>query len=165
VNAPGTTSVSVLHSLADAGVTQVEPGHALTGTTPWHAHADLPERPAMLYLAEVSHVYAGRSYCFGGGLYIDPVFSPYSLRALVGSAPEELLNHPVAAEVPPADAIDYYGQLEEVAPVGASVVFGFRAQAFVTRAEVVGLRGVGTPRPTVVGVSAASGRRLEGSEE
>jgi len=34
INAPGTTSTEVLGMLAEAGATQVEPGHGLTGTTP-----------------------------------------------------------------------------------------------------------------------------------
>jgi predicted amino acid racemase len=163
VNAPGTTSVKTLATLADAGATQVEPGHALTGTTPLHARTDLPERPAMLYLSEVSHLHAGRSYCFGGGLYVDPVFDPYAVTALVGRDADEVLERRVAAELPAAGSIDYYGQLEEAAPVGASVVFGFRAQAFVTRANVVAMRGVGTQRPTAVGVWTASGHRAEGA--
>ena len=34
INAPGTTSSVTLEALAEAGATQVEPGHGLTGTTP-----------------------------------------------------------------------------------------------------------------------------------
>ena len=68
INAPGTTSAHVMAALADGGATQVEPGHGLTGTTPLHARTELPERPAMLYLTEVSHFHQGRAYCFGGGL-------------------------------------------------------------------------------------------------
>ena len=30
---------------------------------------------------------AGRAYCFGGGLYIDPVFPDYDVKALVGPDP------------------------------------------------------------------------------
>jgi len=84
INGPGTTSAAALAGLADAGVTQVEPGHALTGTTPWHAVEDLPELPAVCYLSEVSHHYGGRAYCFGGGMYVDPVFPPYQVRAVAG---------------------------------------------------------------------------------
>ncbi|MBD0865786.1 MAG: alanine racemase, partial [Rhodobacteraceae bacterium] len=80
INAPGTTSSAVLPALADAGATQVEPGNGLHGTTPLHAVEDLPENPAVLYLSEVSHHYGGKAYCFGGGLYIDPVFPKYQVR-------------------------------------------------------------------------------------
>ncbi len=83
INAPGTTSSAVVPALAEAGATQCEPGHGLTGTTPLHAMEDLPERPAAVYLTEVSHLHAGRAYCFGGGLYIDPVFPDYDVKAIV----------------------------------------------------------------------------------
>ena len=42
INAPGTTSSVTLDALAEAGATQVEPGHGLTGTTPLH----VSRRPA-----------------------------------------------------------------------------------------------------------------------
>ncbi|MGO4831351.1 AAA family ATPase, partial [Rhizobiaceae sp. 2RAB30] len=73
INAPGTTSSVMIPALAEVGATQCEPGHGLTGTTPLHALEDLPEGPAVVYLSEVSHLHGGRAYCFGGGLYIDPV--------------------------------------------------------------------------------------------
>lgn len=124
----------------------MEPGHGLTGTTPLHAAGDLPERPAMLYLTEVSHLHQGRAYCFGGGLYVDPVFEPYPLTALVGRDPEAALSQEVPAEIPEPAAIDYYGQLRpgtgQRIAVGDTVIFGFRAQAFVTRAFIAPVAGV-----------------------
>jgi predicted amino acid racemase len=163
VNLPGTTSTSVLAMLAEAGATHVEPGHGLTGTTPLHAYADLPEEPACLYLSEVSHHYGGQAYFLGGGLYIDPVFPRYDVKALVfpSGGDEPLL---LRADLPSADLIDYYGKLEgagaATVPVGSSVILGFRFQAFVTRAHVVGITSVAErPRPgrlcTAAGVSAA----------
>jgi predicted amino acid racemase len=162
VNAPGTTSTRVLSLLADAGATQVEPGHALTGTTPWHALKDLPEKPAIVYLSEVSHQYADRSYCFGGGLYVDPVFPPYQVRALVGADAEEVLASSVDAFLPPADAIDYYGQLDVFARTGDTVLFGFRPQAFVTRAVIAAVGGVANGAPRLEGLATAEGRPLAG---
>jgi predicted amino acid racemase len=68
VNAPGATSTVLLAKLAAAGATQVEPGHALTGTTPLHAiRDDLPEVPAAAYLTEVSHLHGGRAYASVAG--------------------------------------------------------------------------------------------------
>lgn len=154
INAPGTTSSVVLDALADAGATQCEPGNGLHGTTPLHALEDLPERPAVLYLSEVSHLHAGRAYCFGGGLYIDPVFPDYDVKALVGSEPTASDAALASVEIPPPSAIDYYGMIDCSGPVkpkpGDSVVFGFRGQAFVTRAYTVGLSGVSDGDPEVV---------------
>jgi predicted amino acid racemase len=154
VNAPGTTSTTMLKTLADHGATQVEPGHALTGTTPLHAIRDLPELPAALYLTEVSHHHGGRAYCFGGGMYVDPVFPPYPIKALVNG---DLFD----AQLPPAELIDYYGQLlpgERATPaVGDTVIFGFRIQAFVTRAYVSAITGARDDRPRVAGVWTSQG--------
>lgn len=162
INAPGTTSSVVLQTLAGGGATQVEPGHGLTGTTPLHAVRDLPERPAMLYLSEVSHLYQGRAYCFGGGLYVDPVFDAYGLKALVGHDPEGALAQAIDATIPEPAMIDYYGQLHPEAghriEIGDTVIFGFRAQAFVTRAFVAPVAGVASGRPVVKGLWSTDGR-------
>ena len=165
INAPGTTSIAVLDQLADAGATQVEPGHGLTGTTPLHATADLPERPAICYLSEVSHLHGGAPLCFGGGFYIDPVFEPYSPRALLAADPVDLAEQPVEMDFPDPAGIDYYARLYPPPgrPVaeGDTVICGFRAQAFVTRAAVVGISGVAAGTPAVAGCWDTLGRPLQ----
>ena len=166
VNAPGTTSTKVMSLLADAGATQVEPGHGLTGTTPLHAVEDLPETPAILYLSEISHKYSGKPYCFGGGLYIDPVFPEYDVRALIGNTPKTAFRQQLSVTIPPANAIDYYGIVSEEGSqnvmVGDSVVFGFRPQAFVTRAYVSAVSGINNEQPKVEGVFTTDGRKTIG---
>lgn len=161
VNAPGTTSSAVFGLLAEHGATQVEPGHGLTGTTPLHHVRDLPELPAVCYVTEVSHRHGGRAFAFGGGLYIDPVFGDYQVRALVADRPGLADARTLDASIPPPAAIDYYAQLEiggGASPrTGASVVFGFRPQAFVTRAYVAGITGVSTGTPEVAGVWTTDG--------
>ncbi|MCY4348031.1 MAG: YhfX family PLP-dependent enzyme, partial [Aestuariivita sp.] len=161
INAPGTTSSAVLSALADAGATQVEPGNGLHGTTPLHAVEDLPEDPAVLYLSEVSHHYSGKAYCFGGGLYIDPVFPKYQVRALVSSSPTVQPRALRNVEIPDYSAIDYYAMIDadgKAAPApGDTVVFGFRGQAFVTRAMVVGIRGVESGNPEVTTIENGFG--------
>ncbi|MYH44828.1 MAG: YhfX family PLP-dependent enzyme [Acidimicrobiaceae bacterium] len=156
INAPGTTSTEVLGMLAEAGATQVEPGHGLTGTTPLHGVQDLPEQPAVLYLSEVAHIHQGVPLCFGGGLYIDPVFDDYQVRAVVAHDPSEVSTEPVPVDMPAPAAIDYYARLHpgesRTMAEGATVVFGFRVQAFVTRTLIVGLTGVSSDRAQVAGV-------------
>jgi predicted amino acid racemase len=161
VNAPGTTSSANLALLAEAGATQVEPGHGLTGTTPLHAVESLPELPAVVYLSEVSHLINGEAYCFGGGLYIDPVFPDYEVKAIVSSEPTTAAARLRKVDIPSPASIDYYAMIEAggATPprVGDSVVFGFRPQAFVTRAYVVGLAGLSRGEPIVEAVHDAFG--------
>ena len=153
INAPGTTSTVTLEALAEAGATQVEPGHGLTGTTPLHVSDDLPEAPAVVYLTEVSHLSGADAFCFGGGLYIDPVFPAYQVKAIVAREPGTDEGALRDVEIPAPEAIDYYGMIDASGPTkpapGDSVVFGFRPQAFVTRAFVAGVSGLSTKTPVV----------------
>ena len=160
INAPGTTSSTVLGALADAGATQCEPGNGLHGTTPLHAIEDLPELPAVCYLSEVSHQHADRAYCFGGGLYIDPVFPDYDVKAIITKDPSQ---RPTASvEIPATSAIDYYGMIDTTGSVkpepGDSVVFGFRGQAFVKRSFVAGVSGVTSGNPQVTTIENSFGQ-------
>ena len=161
LNAPGTTSVAILETLAAAGATQVEPGHGLTGTTPLHAVADLVEEPAVAYVTEVSHLVDGSAFVFGGGLYADPVLAGVGTDALlVGADGDVSAATRRRVEMPAADAIDYYAAIPlEGTPVasGDTVLMGFRPQAFVTRALTVGIRGISSGAPQVAGVWAADG--------
>ncbi len=166
INAPGTTSSVAMHALAEAGATQVEPGHGLTGTTPLHALEDLPELPAVVYVTEVSHLHHGEAYCFGGGLYIDPVFPEYQVKAVVAREPTSAERALRSVEIPPPAAIDYYGMIDvssghDPIKVGDTVIFGFRPQAFVTRAYTVGIAGLAGDDPRVEQVHDAFGRPVE----
>ncbi|WP_291055276.1 alanine racemase [Herbiconiux sp.] len=165
VNAPGTTSISVLEALAEAGATQVEPGHGLTGTTPAHAVSDLVEEPAIAYVSEVSHLWNDRAYVFGGGLYVDPVLGDVATSAIVvpadGSAAHVAELDALPVEMPAPEAIDYYATIPlhgrtDVA-VGDTVIFGFRPQVFVTRASTAAVSGIGTGAHRVEGIWAADG--------
>lgn len=162
VNAPGTNSTVMLEALANAGATQCEPGNALHGTTPLHALEDLPEEPAVLYLSEVSHHHGGNAFCFGGGLYIDPVFPKYDVQAIVGREPTSARDAIRGVEIPDYSAIDYYGMIDATGPIkpntGDTAIFGFRGQAFVTRANVVGVSGVSTGKPMVTTIENIYGQ-------
>lgn len=153
INAPGTTSSVMLAALAEAGATQCEPGNGLHGTTALHVMEDLPELPAVLYLTEVSHLSGGKAYCFGGGFYIDPIFPDYDVKAIVGREPTTAAVALRSVEVPPPSAIDYYAMIDAGGPnapkPGDTAVFGFRGQAFVTRAYVVGVSGISKGAPKV----------------
>lgn len=161
VNAPGTTSSVLLQALADAGATQCEPGNGLHGTTALHVVEDLPELPAVCYLTEVSHLSGGKAYCFGGGFYIDPIFPDYDVKAIVSGEPTVAASSLRSVEVPPPSAIDYYTMIDAAGPnapkPGDTAVFGFRGQAFVTRAYVVGVSGISTGMPKVESIENGFG--------
>jgi predicted amino acid racemase len=114
---------------------------------PLHVVDDLPELPAVVYVSEVSHHHGSEAYCFGGGLYIDPIFADYPVRAVVAREPTVAEAALRTVEIPPPAAIDYYGMIDASAglkpAVGDTVVFGFRrTSVFVTRAYVVGVSGI-----------------------
>lgn len=163
LNAPGTTSSGMLHLIADAGATQAEPGHGLTGTTPWHATTDLVEDPAIAYVSEVSHVWNNKAFVFGGGLYVDPVLGATGTGAIVvRDADRGPLHSPVLpVEMPASGAIDYYATIPIDSPerdiIGSTVLFGFRPQVFVTRALTAAVEGISTGSPSVLGIWASNG--------
>ena len=67
LNTPSATCTHSIPMIAAAGGTHGEPGHGLTGTTPYHAgHPDAEERPGYLYVSEVSHNLGDKAYCYGG---------------------------------------------------------------------------------------------------
>lgn len=161
VNAPGTTSSAILESLAIVGVTQVEPGHGLTGTTPAHAVEDLAEIPAMIYVSEVSHIYNGEAYVFGGGLYVDPVIGLLDTRALLVGREQDLSEvSSLEVKMPLAESIDYYARIPlngRNCEVGDTVIFAFRPQVFVTRANTAALYGASTKNPQLGKIWSADG--------
>lgn len=156
VDTPGATSVSAIKLLSHYGVTHAEPGHALTGTTPLHAHGDQPETPAMIYVSEVSHIQGDTAYIFGGGFYRRSRVK----AALVGQQPEDLTEAPIPCSHPAPDTIDYYGQLDNIPSrvrVGDTVIMAFRSQIFVTHSYVAAVRHV-DDQPQLMGLWDARGR-------
>lgn len=154
MNMPSATSTDTLPLLKKHGATQGEPGHALTGTTPIHAVKDLPEKPAMIYVSEVSHKYEGKAYVFGGGFY------PRSRveGAIVGSNKDDLRKMPIIENDP--TNIDYYGTLNtDEVHVGDTVIYAFRTQIFVTNAQVAIVENLAS-NPKLLGIYDSMGNLL-----
>jgi predicted amino acid racemase len=165
INGPGETSTRVLSLLADHGVTQVEPGHGFTATGAYHAFAELPEKPAMLYLSEISHTDGEWAFCFGGGLYLCIGSVDYQPRALVGPDFETAVDQAVEADLGQRhQVIDFYGRLRpdtgQRVEAGDSVVFCFRAQAFYVRSHIAAVSGIQSGSPRVEGIHTAEGREV-----
>ncbi len=146
LNTPSATCCRTLELMERYGCNCGEPGHGLTGTTPYHVEHDQPEKSCIAYLSEVSHNFGDLGYCYGGGFYR----RGHAENALVGNAFEYLRKVPVVA--PSMEAIDYHFGLGDHCIVGETVVMAFRFQVFVTRSDMVLLEGVSTGNPWVSSV-------------
>jgi predicted amino acid racemase len=160
VDLPSLSSVATLPELARLGATHAEPGHALTGTTPYHAvNGSLAEIPSMVYLTEIAHQDAIGPSVFGGGFYD----RAHALNAMVRTAAGD-----VAASVreEPAEFIDYYRRIDPDGPVrvGDGVVMAFRTQIFVTRSLVAVVSGLAGDAPVLEGFFDANGRPVRPEE-
>lgn len=150
VNGPSATSCETIPFLVEQGVTHGEPGHALTGTTPLHAYRELLEKPAIIYVTEVSHEDEDYYYVIGGGYYGRSNMT----GCLVGNHESTILNQYVPAVEPEREAIDYYGAIEKtknfMISTGDTAVFSFRTQLFVTRAHIALVKGIQSGKPELV---------------
>lgn len=153
LNMPSTTSVYTMPFIAELGGTEGEPGHALTGTTPMHAEMELPEKPAYVYVSEVSHNFKGHAYIYGGGLYR----RGHLKNVLINDGENEWMS-----TVNPFDPenIDYYLEVEDTQPIGASAIMASRTQIFVTRSEVALVKGIQSGEPEVMGIYSSLGEFL-----
>lgn len=154
VNVPSTTCEATISIIANGEGTMGEPGHGLTGTTPLHAHKDLSELPAVLYLSEVSHNFKGKSYCYGGGLY---------RRSHVknGLLFDNKGEHKVEITPVNDDSIDYYFEISNEQEISAPLIMAFRFQMFVTRSKVVLIEGISKRNPRIVNTYDGLGRLYE----
>ncbi|NHM31428.1 YhfX family PLP-dependent enzyme [Neobacillus terrae] len=152
MNMPSSTCTHLIEMIKENGGTQGEPGHGLMGTTPMHAVKDLAERPAMVYVSEISHTIDGQSYCYGGGHYR----RSHMENALVGKKLDSAVK--VSVEMPDTESIDYYIGLNKELPVGDTVVMSFRSQVFVTRSNVGVVKGLAGGTPELVGIFDSQGK-------
>lgn len=154
LNMPSANCLGSIDAAAAAGATHIEPGHALLGTTPYNALPGVSdEKPAIIYMSEVSHNVGNRGFCYGGGYYR----RGHLESAVVGS---NLDNPRILKVIPPDDdSIDYHFGLSEASAVGAPVLMSFRTQIFVTRSRVVLVEGLSRGTPRIAGVYDALGER------
>ncbi|WP_417879939.1 YhfX family PLP-dependent enzyme [Vibrio sp.] len=149
VNTPSSTSHETIPVLAAQGATHGEPGHALTGTTPSNINGTQVEKMSMLYLSEVSHQFNNKSYCYGGGFYRRGLLD----MALIDGTEVKVTNDDT-------DSIDYHLLLDGIYPIGSSVVMAFRTQIFVTRSDVVLIKGISVGKPEIIGIYNSLGQEI-----
>ncbi len=146
INTPSTTCCRTLEKMVEFGCNCGEPGHGLTGTTPYHVGHEQPEKSCIAYVSEISHNFDGKAYCYGGGHYR----RSHVENALVGTDAGALRCVKV---IPPSvEAIDYHFGLDEACAVGETVIMAFRFQVFVTRSDMALIEGVSAGNPEVSSV-------------
>lgn len=153
LNIPSATCSHTIPMIKALGGTQGEPGHALTGTTPLHAKMDLVERPAMLYISEISHNLDGNSYFYGGGYYRRGHLN----QVLVAENGIEKVDRVLPFD---NDSIDYYLATEASHTIGSTVLAAFRTQIFVTRSDVAVVSGIQTGIPQLEGIYDSQGNLI-----
>jgi predicted amino acid racemase len=152
-NVPSATCSTTIPLIKEIGGTQGEPGHALTGTTPLHAYKPQPEKPALIYVSEISHNFKGQSYFYGGGYY-----RRGHLQSVIIDDPQRQTEDQVTNFS--NESIDYYLATTKEHTIGATVIAAFRTQIFVTRSEVAVVKGISKGKPEIVGIFDSQGRRI-----
>ncbi len=179
VNGSSNNCCSNMKFLAEHGVTHVEPGSALTGSNTYHLFADdQPEKPAMVYLTEVSHLWNNKVYVYGGGFFMDnpPVSlsNNFKHKAFFGNVPEKIMEQKLGWIGTGTTGgsgfarIDYHGILEskgQEVHVGDTVIFGFRGQLFMDRSYSAVVEGLSYGKPRLVGIWDWAGHRVGGGLE
>lgn len=157
INMPSVSCIHTVPIIEGLGGTYMEPGHGLTGTTPWHALAASDvgsERVGYVYVSEVSHNLGEHAFCYGGGNYR----RGHLTNALVGASLDQA--HFVGVKPPNDKSIDYYFELAEPAHINDGVLMCFRTQLFVTRSEVALVKGLTSGTPRLEGIFDTQGHRL-----
>lgn len=153
LNMPSATCMATIEQINTFGGTQGEPGHALTGTTPLHAVRTQPEKPAILYVSEISHQFDRHSYFYGGGFY------PRGHWENVMVVKEHKKKYDTVLPLS-SDNIDYYIGTKTCHEIGATVIASFRTQIFVTRSEVAVIDGIHSDKPECLTIFDSQGRFL-----
>jgi predicted amino acid racemase len=168
IDTPPLCTTNTIPMYASQGSTHLEPGSGVSGTAIWGIYSPEtnPEIPAVVHVTEVSHFFDEYAYVFGGGFsYIElyelayagksyvPKISKAKLGAFVGRNREQILTNQVEA-LPYVGMIDYHAKLIKTpnVQIGDTVVFGFRTQIFVTRAQVAVVSGISENNPKLVGL-------------
>ena len=153
-NMPSHNNLQAIPLVAEWGGTQIEPGHALTGTCPYHQmfpNAN-EEKIALAYVSEVSHHDNNISYIYGGGYYRRSHWK----KVFVPS-----LNEQIDIIQPDPTSIDYTLGIKKNISVGETIIASFRTQIFVTRSQVALVKGLTTGNPHILGISDSHGTLIK----
>jgi predicted amino acid racemase len=175
LNPPGNNCADSLDLLAEGGATHCEPGQAFVGRLVANGFTDQPEVPAIAYVSEVTHHWAGVPYYYAPSMVANDTIGIWHhtyydiLGASVSRTGVDPLDNLVRTHAQSFAASDpsawIYGALQlgrrATAEVGETVVCGFRSQVYRSnggRTAVVD--GIQSGEPTVVGFYDRNGIRL-----
>ena len=182
INAPGRNSVKTMQLAAEKGATHVEPGHAFIGTLPEHAFLDdSPELPAVTYVTEISHFFAGHALAFGDSYMTtngianlrNDIMYEY-LYACIGNDPDQILDTLVPARPQQwwHEDLGWFSycnlmpKLNRNFKVGDTVVFGFRPQIYRTpKGRVAVISGIQNGKPKLLGLFDRAGVMIDREED
>ncbi|OJG91742.1 hypothetical protein RV15_GL000409 [Enterococcus silesiacus] len=153
LNVPSASCSETFPFIKQIGGTQAEPGHALTGTTPLHAYKVQPEKPAIVYVSEISHNFKEKAYFYGGGYYRRGHLNSVLIDSSSMRTEDQVDRFS-------DESIDYYLSTSAEHNVGATVIAAFRTQIFVTRSNVAVVKGIREGKPEIVGIFDSQGRRI-----
>ncbi|MCL6087727.1 MAG: alanine racemase [Actinobacteria bacterium] len=163
INAPGNNYIEVFKILAQLGATHLEPGHALTATTPSHSFKPNNKGiPAALYVSEISHIYKDKAYAYGGGFWKGAPLQNNRQNALVGedfdTAVDNMANINDLEQI-----IDYHIILnsKKTFKIGNTVICGFYTQMQMTRAYIAAVSGVSKHNPVLEGIFDNAGNLID----
>jgi len=164
VNAPGNNHIEVFEMLSKRGVTHVEPGQALLGTTPQHAFRDLAGEPCYLYITAVSHKYGGKAYAFGGGLWQGVKMKGNLEKAMVGSVPGTVWDNILDIEDRgQGQVIDYHVILKQgdSCTIGDSVISCSYVQMQQTGSCIAVVQGIQAGAPELLAIFDKGARPVD----
>jgi predicted amino acid racemase len=165
VNCSGNCNTVTAGILAGYGATDIEPGAALVGSGRFHALLDMPERPAQVYVSEITHRWQGHAYAIGGGFGfiwdMDGTMLPF--RGIVGRTLDEARDHPLElAAVPWYDIYGLFRDPEGIAQVGHTLLFAHFAHVIMERCYVAAVSGIASGRPKVEALLDSQATMLDG---
>jgi predicted amino acid racemase len=163
VNCAANCNSATFGTLARYGATDVEPGAAISGSSLFHVYQDLPEKPAQIYVSEVSHVWDGLVYTIGGGLSFVHTVDEWTPRCVVGSTFEEARERYMSLQL--KGVIDYFGACSIEGPlprIGDTVVYALPLpQIFVNRCYVAAVSGISRGQPKLEGLFDSACNELD----
>lgn len=175
LNPAGNNCTASLDLLAEGGATHCEPGQAFVGGLVANGFTDQPEVPAIAYVSEVTHHWAGVPYYYAPSMVANTTIGIWhhtyydTLGASVSRAGIDPLDNLVRTHAQSFAASDpsawIYGALQlgrhATAAVGDTVVCGFRCQVYRSNGgRLAVVDGTQTGEPRLVGLYDRNGIRL-----